>query len=596
MLKLRQNFRDRHLAKGAASAQTPRMLKPFGFKIMLLALVAGLPAITLAQTPSTSMRRASPAPADMIVVNGRVYTVDDSHPMVSAFAIRGGRITFAGSEREVRALAGPKTRVLNVGGATVIPGMVDAHAHLLGLGNSLANVNLAGSQSYDEVIARVVARAKNTKPGEWIFGRGWDQNRWPDKQFPDHEALTKAFPNNPVVLTRIDGHALLANAMAMRAAKVDAATPDPDGGRVLRLSDKSPSGVFVDNAQSLIGRATPSSTRDQTTKAILAAIAEANRWGLVGIHDAGESQRVIDIYESLAKQGKYNLRNYVLVSGDTADIMHYTAVGPRSNLYDGRIWVRSIKLYADGALGSRGAALLAPYTDDAGNTGLLVTPPADLEKVAELALKKGFQVGVHAIGDRGNRVVLDAYDAALKAVPTADHRFRIEHAQVISPSDIPRFAQLGVIPSMQASHQTSDMRWAETRLGADRIKGAYAWRSLLNTGVIIPDGSDFPVEEVNPLISFHSAISRQDATNWPQGGWYADQAMTRSEALKAMTIWPAYAGFQEKIMGSISPGKYADFVVLDRDIMSVPASEILQTRVTSTWLGGKAVYQMSPAH
>lgn len=563
------------------------------------ALLAAFVAITPAQTQSQAKTAAAPAttrraiagPADMIVVNGRVYTVDDSRPMVSAFAVKNGRVLFAGSETEVRALAGQRTRVVDVGGATVIPGMVDAHAHLAGLGVALANVNLAGSQTYEEVIARVVARAKDVKPGEWIVGRGWDQNRWPDKQFPTHEALSRAFPNNPVVLTRIDGHALLANAMAMRAAKITAATPDPSGGRVLRMNGNEPSGVFVDNAEGLITRAEPSSTREQRTKQILAAIAEANRWGLVGIHDAGEPRGTIDIYESLAKQGKYNLRNYVLISDDSADIVHYAAVGPRSDLYDGRLWVRAIKLYADGALGSRGAALLAPYADDPGNTGLLVSTPAHLERVAEYALRKGFQVGTHAIGDRGNRVVLDAYQQALKAVPTADHRFRIEHAQVISPSDIPRFATLGVIPSMQASHQTSDMRWAEVRVGPDRIKGAYAWRSLLNTGVIIPDGSDFPVEEVNPLISFHSAVARQDETNWPQGGWYADQAMTRAEALKAMTIWPAYAGFQEKIMGSITPGKYADFVVLDQDIMSVPASDILKTNVTSTWIGGKAVYE-----
>jgi predicted amidohydrolase YtcJ len=563
-------------------------------RALLAALVAIIPAQTQSQAktpPAPAVARRIAGPADMIVVNGRVYTVDDSRPMVSAFAVKGGRILFAGSEREVRALSNAKTRVVDVHGATVIPGMVDAHAHLAGLGTALANVNLAGSQTYEEVISRVVARAKDAKPGEWIFGRGWDQNRWPDKQFPTHEALTRAFPNNPVVLTRIDGHALLANAMAMRAAKITAATPDPSGGRVLRLKGNEPSGVFVDNAQGLINRAEPPSTREQTTKRILAAIAEANRWGLTGIHDPGEPRRVIDIFESLAKEGRYNLRNYVLISDDSADIAHYMSIGPRSDLYDGRIWVRAIKLYADGALGSRGAALLAPYSDDPGNTGLLVSAPAHLEKVAELALRNGFQVAVHAIGDRGNRIVLDAYDQALKAVPTADHRFRIEHAQVISPSDIPRFAKLGVIPSMQASHQTSDMRWAETRLGPDRIKGAYAWRSLLNTGVIIPDGSDFPVEEVNPLISFHSAVSRQDATNWPQGGWYPDQVMTRAEALKAMTIWPAYAGFQEKIMGSITPGKYADFVVLDQDIMTVPVSEILKTKVTSTWIGGKSVYE-----
>jgi predicted amidohydrolase YtcJ len=542
-------------------------------------------------TPQPASGPRLAGPADLIVVNARVHTVDDSRPLVSAFAVRNGRILFAGSDREARMLAGPRTQVLDAGQATIIPGMVDAHAHLLGLGNSLRNVQLAGSKSYEEVIARVAERAKSAKPGEWIVGRGWDQNLWPDKQFPTHEALSRAFPSNPVVLTRIDGHALLANAAAMRAANVSAATRDPEGGRVMRNADNSPAGVFVDNAEGLINRAVPPATTAQNRAAILAAIAEANKWGLIGIHDAGESRPIIDIYESLAREGNFNLRNYVMVSGDTADVRHYFARGPRSALYDGRIWVRSIKLYADGALGSRGAAMLAPYSDDKDNTGLLLTPPAEIQRIVIGALRRGFQIGVHAIGDRGNRIVLDAYDAALKTVPTPDHRFRIEHAQVIALNDIPRFAAMGVIPSMQASHQTSDMRWAETRVGPDRIKGAYAWRSLLSSGAIIPNGSDFPVEEVNPLISFHSAITRQDATNWPPGGWYPDQVMTREEALKAMTIWPAFAGFQEKVMGSITPGKYADFVVLDRDIMTVPATEILQTRVMSTYLGGKRVYQ-----
>jgi predicted amidohydrolase YtcJ len=539
-----------------------------------------------------SLRAQAPAAkADLIVINARVYTVDDSRPRASAFAVRNGRIVFVGSDREARYLAGASTRVMDAKGQTVIPGMVDAHAHLLGLGTSLRNVQLAGSKTYDEVIAKVVARAKNAKPGEWILGRGWDQNLWPDKKFPTQEALTRAVPDHPVVVTRIDGHAVLANAMAMKAAGVSAATRDPDGGRIERAADNSPAGVFVDNAMGLINRAIPGATQAQTRDAIIAAVAEANRWGLVGIHDAGASQRTIDIYESLAREGRYNLRNYVMVSGDSADVRHYFGIGPRSALYDGHLWVRSIKLYADGALGSRGAALLAPYSDDHANSGLLVTPPAEIQRIATAALRRGFQVGVHAIGDRGNRVVLDAYDAALKAVPVADHRFRVEHAQVISLQDIPRFAQLGVIPSMQASHQTSDMRWAEVRVGPERIKGAYAWRSLLNTGVVIPNGSDFPVEEVNPLISFHSAVSRQDATNWPPGGWYPEQAMTREEALRAMTIWPAYAGFQEKSMGSITPGKYADFVILDKDIMTIPVTEILSTNVVSTWIGGKPVYQ-----
>jgi predicted amidohydrolase YtcJ len=529
--------------------------------------------------------------ADLILVNARVYTVDENRPMVSAFAVKDGRILFAGSEVEVRALAGPATRVIDAAQATVIPGMVDAHAHLLNLGTSLRNVKLAGSKSYDEVIARVVERARTMKPGEWIEGRGWDQNLWPVKEFPTHEALSRAVPNNPVVLSRIDGHAILANAMAMRLAKVTAATRDPSGGRIIRTADNSPSGVFVDNAESLVTRSVPNLTTEQRRDAILTAIAEANKWGLVGLHDAGASRRTIDLYEALAREGRYNLRNYVLISDDSADVAHYMARGPQSALHGGRVWIRAIKLYSDGALGSRGAALLAPYADEPGNTGLLVSQPAHIQRVATAALRSGFQLGVHAIGDRGNRIVLDAYDAALKAVPTADHRFRIEHSQVISPEDIPRFAKLGVIPSMQASHQTSDMGWAEARVGADRIKGAYAWRSLLNTGLIIPNGSDFPVEEVNPLISFHSAVSRQDPSNAPPGGWYPDQVMTRDEALKSMTLWPAFAAFQEKEMGSIAPGKYADFVILDRDIMTVPAEQILQARVKSTWIGGRSVYE-----
>ena len=557
--------------------QIPSAIRSAGFALLAAA------GLLRAQAPA--------AKADLVLVNARVYTVDDSRPNASAFAVRNGRIVFVGSDREARFLAGPRTRVIDAHGRTVIPGMVDAHAHLLGLGTSLRNVQLAGSKSYDEVIARVVDRAKTAKPGEWIQGRGWDQNLWSDKKFPTHDALSRDVPNHPVVLTRIDGHAVLANAMAMKAAGVTAATHDPDGGRIERASGGAPAGVFVDNAMGLIRRAIPNETRAQTRDEILAAIAEANKWGLIGIHDAGASERTIDIYESLAREGRYNLRNYVMVAGDSADVKHYFGVGPRSALYDGHIWVRSIKLYADGALGSRGAALLAPYSDDHANSGLLVTPPAEIQRIATGALRRGFQVGVHAIGDRGNRIVLDAFDAAMRTVPVADHRFRVEHAQVISLQDIPRFAQMGVIPSMQASHQTSDMRWAETRVGPERIKGAYAWRSLLSSGVVIPNGSDFPVEEVNPLISFHSAVSRQDATNWPPGGWYPEQRMTRDEALRAMTIWPAYAGFQEKIMGSITPGKYADFVILDRDIMTVPVAEILQTNVMSTWIGGKLVYE-----
>ncbi|HEY6219168.1 MAG TPA: amidohydrolase, partial [Gemmatimonadaceae bacterium] len=391
----------------------------------------------------------------------------------------------------------------------------------------------------------------------------------------------------------VDGHAILANQAAMRAAGVSAATKDPAGGRLERTAAGEPTGVFIDNAKDLVNRVVPAPSRDDVRKATLAAIAESNRWGLVGLHDAGEPEQVIQVFEELAKSGQFNLRAYVMVEDDSAALVHYFARGPQSGLYDNRLWIRSVKLYADGALGSRGAALLDPYADDPKNSGLLLTPPEHLRDVAIRALRAGFQVNTHAIGDRGNRVVLDAYESALDAVPTADHRFRIEHAQVINYADIPRFAKLGVIPSMQAVHQTSDMYWAPTRLGYARTLGAYAWRALLNTGVIIPNGSDFPVEAVNPLLSFHSAVARQDAANWPPSGWFPEQRMTREEALESMTLWPAYAAFQEQVMGSLTVGKFADFVILDRDIMTVPDSEILSTNVLATYIAGRAVFERS---
>ena len=551
-------------------------------RFALAALLLAAPLV--AQTPAQR-------PADLIVTNARIYTVDDTRPVVAAMAVRDGKVLFTGSVREAMALRGPSSRVVDLGGSVVIPGMVDAHAHLLGLGQSLRNVNLVGAKSYDEVIARVVSFAKGQPAGTWILGRGWDQNQWGDTRFPTHEALSRALPNNPVWLTRVDGHAGLANAAAMRAAGVTAASVDPSGGRIERTTTREPTGLFIDNAKSLVERSIPAPTREDTRQAIAAAITESQRWGLVGLHDAGESRATIDLMEEMAKAGQIPFRLYVMVSDDSAAITHYLARGPQSGLYDNHLWIRAFKLYADGALGSRGAALLEPYSDDPNNRGLLLSAPAHIQDVASRALRGGFQVNTHAIGDRGNRVVLDAYEAALKANPTADHRFRVEHAQILNHDDIPRFAELGVIPSMQAVHQTSDMYWAGSRLGLGRLLGAYAWRSLLNTGVVVPNGSDFPVEAVNPLLSFHSAVSRQDAENWPAAGWMPEQRMTRDEALKSMTIWPAYAAFQETTMGSLTPGKLADFVVLDRDIMTVPERDILGTNVLATYIGGQAVYK-----
>jgi predicted amidohydrolase YtcJ len=535
--------------------------------------------------------QAQPQPADLIVTGARIYTVDDGRPIADAIAIRQGRVQFVGSERGALTHRGASTRVLDLGGRTVIPGMIDAHAHLAGLGTALRNVDLVGTRSYEEVIARVVARARELPAGSWVQGRGWDQNQWDDTRFPTHEELSRAVPDHPVYLTRVDGHAALVNAAALRAAGVTSSTTDPDGGRIERGADGSPAGVLVDAAMGLVSSRIPAPTRAEQLTAIRAAVAEANRWGLTGIHDAGVDAGTIDLYEELARAGDFDLRNYVMIRSDDATLERYFRRGPQNGLYDGRIWIRSIKISADGALGSRGAALLEPYADESHHSGLVLTAPERVREVAARALRAGFQLNTHAIGDRANRFVLDAYEAALTETPRADHRFRVEHAQILHPQDIPRFAALDVIPSMQASHQSSDMYWAERRLGSTRLLGAYAWRSLLDRGIPVPNGSDFPVEAVNPLISFHSSVSRQDAEGYPAGGWFPAQRKTRDEALRSMTIWPAYASFQEDVTGSLSVGKYADFVVLDRDIMRVAPGDILGTRVLATYLGGRPVYE-----
>ena len=542
---------------------------------------------------------AQQPPAELVVTDATIYTADPGRPKAHAMAIRDGRIAFVGSERGAQALSGPRTLRLSLDGKTVIPGMIDAHGHLVGLGLSLQTIDLVGTRSYQEIVDLVRERANSVPRGEWIRGRGWDQNDWADTRFPTHDALSQAVPDHPVYLTRIDGHAALVNARAMDLAQVTSNTPDPPGGRFIRDETGHPTGVLVDRAQRVVSRVVPSASPRELHEATLAAITELNSWGLTGIHDAGVSPSIIEgvspglvgIYEELAREGRYNIRNYVMVRAGDEGLERYFRRGPQIGLYDGRLWIRAIKITADGALGSRGAALLEPYADDPGNTGLITTPYERIRDVAVRALRNGFQLNVHAIGDRGNRVVLDAFESALSEVPTPDHRFRVEHAQVIHWQDIPRFAELDVIPSMQGSHQTSDMYWAIDRLGWTRAQGAYAWRSLLNTGVIIPNGSDFPVESPNPLISFHAFVTRQDADNWPAGGWFPGQRTSREEALLSMTLWPAYAAFMENETGSLSAGKYADFVVLSQDVMTVAPERILDTQVLLTVLGGKIVYR-----
>lgn len=527
---------------------------------------------------------------DLIVLNAAIYTLDSALPRAQALAIKDGRFILVGSNAEVDAIAGLQTERLEAAGRVIIPGMIDAHAHLPNLGRLLRTVNLKGTTSYEEVIVLVKRRAEQLKTGTWIVGRGWDQNDWDSREFPTHQALSAAVPRNPVYLERVDGHAALANAMALNLAGVDWRTEDPDGGKIIRDADGKPAGTLIDEARLLVASVVPPVSRRELVAQIQAGMREANRWGLTGIHDAGVGADTVELYEELAAQGQLTLRYYAMVEAGSPGLLELLGHGPRIAMGDNMVWTRAIKVSADGAMGSRGAALLRDYHDDPGNRGLMLADYDSVLTVARLALENGFQLNVHAIGDRANRSVLDAYQEALSEYPGRDHRFRIEHAQLLAPDDIPRFAQLGVIPAMQGSHQTSDMYWIADRLGGPRLEGAYAWRSLRETGVIIPNGSDFPVEDVNPLISFHAFVTRQDADGWPEGGWFPEQRLDREEALKSITIWPAYAAFMENDVGSITVGKLADFVILDRDIMTVPPDEILGARVLRTVVGGRSVY------
>ena len=533
--------------------------------------------------------------ADLILTGGRVYTADAARPSAQAVAVRGDRIVFVGSDQEALVLRGPRTRVVELAGRTLIPGMIDSHGHLSGLGNALRTVDLVGTRSLDAIVERVAGRAAQLPAGTWVTGRGWDQNDWADTRFPVHARLSAAVPNHPVLLTRIDGHAVFVNERALQLARIGRDTPDPEGGRILRDASGEATGVLIDNAMSLVYRALPNATRAENREGVRLAVRELNRLGLTGVHDAGVACDEIELYEEMARARELTVRNYVMVAGEaSACLDRMLKAGPRDNV-DGShlLGIRAIKLSADGALGSRGARLLEPYSDEPAQLGRETTAPQVIRDIAVRALQRGFQLNVHAIGDGANRLTLDAFEAALRQVPKADHRFRIEHAQILHAHDIPRFAELGVIPSMQAVHQSSDMYWAENRLGWTRLLGAYAWRSLLNTGVIIAGGSDFPVESPNPLFSFQAAVTRQDARGWPEGGWLPQQRMTREEALRHLTIWPAYASFREQLLGSITVGKLADLVVLSQDIMTIPAQDIDDTRVDLTVVGGKIVFEHS---
>ncbi|MAW59539.1 MAG: amidohydrolase [Planctomycetes bacterium] len=538
----------------------------------------------------------------LLISGGTIVTLNDARPEVEALLVREGRISAMGTLEQVLAEPGAlEAERFDLKGEVLYPGFVDGHAHLVGIGMNLLQVDLMGTSSYQAVVQRVerFVEQNPVAEGGWVMGRGWDQNDWPEQRFPTHNLLSLAFPDVPVVLSRVDGHAILANRKAMDLAGINRSTADPEGGAILRDRQGRATGVFIDNAESLILRHVPAADDFQVEQAIRLAAEALQKAGLTAIHDAGIDQRTVDLCMQLAARGELGIRVYGMVPGsNTAQLDAWLARGPQIDPTD-QVTVRAIKLYADGALGSRGAALLEDYSDDPGNRGLLVTPAERIREVADRAIEAGFQVCTHAIGDRANRQVLDAYEAAFEAARASggnpgDHRFRVEHAQVLSPQDIPRFRQLGVIPSMQTQHQTSDAPWAEDRLGAQRVRGAYAWRSLLDTGVVICGGSDAPVEVLDPIASFRAAVTRTDAEGWPDGGWFAEEAMTRREALLHLSAWPAYAAFQEDRLGVLRPGTRADFTVLDADLRALPEPELDQARVTATIFNGEVVFRARP--
>ena len=513
-----------------------------------------------------ALAHAAEAPADLVLRGGDVLTQDPAHPHARAVAVRGGFIV---ALDQVDKLVGPKTRVIELHGRAVVPSLTDAHAHLSGLGFAAAMVDLRGCRSAD-ACARAAAAAKPMR-GDWILGRGWDQNRFPDGKFPTHAALD-AIPH-PVSLDRVDGHATWVNLAALRAAHVDRNTKDPAGGKIVRDPHGEPTGVLVDNAMALVDRAIPAPTATEIEAAIVRGQTLALAEGLTEIHDMGIGADTIAAYRRLAADGRLELRVYAF--GAQADADRLTAHPPAHAQPGAMFTLRGIKLYADGALGSRGAALLAPYSDDPQNRGLEITPEPELARIARAAVHSGWQVAVHAIGDRGNRNVLAAYAAAGVTAPL---RFRIEHAQVVALADLPRFAQLGVIASMQPTHATSDSPWAEQRVGTERIKGAYAWRRMLEAGVRLAFGSDFPVEEPSVVAGFCAAVER--------GGWTVDQRLTLDETLRAFTETAAYAAFEERWRGRAAPGMAADLTVFDR-----PAADLVHARADATIVAGRVVYE-----
>ena len=531
----------------------------------------------------------------LLLVNGNIHTGNDRQPRAEAVIATDGRIVFVGSSSEARERAPRDAQLVDLKGVTVVPGFTDAHAHLAGIGQRELAFDLEGTTSVADLLARLKQRAASTRAGEWISGRGWIESRWTPPAFPSRADLDAVVADRPVVLERADGHAVVANSLALKLAGIDRTTANPSGGEILKDRQGEPTGMLIDRATDLVARLIPPLSETEQLRQLEVGADRSVRVGWTQLQIAGNTLAEVEQLCALYAQGRIKLRLYDAVGGPGADADQLIEKGPSGIQCSDRLVVRSIKLYIDGALGSRGAALLAPYSDSPASSGLLVNSEEELYRLLIGALRKGIQVETHAIGDRGNRLMLDLYERAFAAVPVphravAEPRWRIEHAQVLHPDDIPRFAKLGVIASMQPSHAISDLYFAPSRLGPERVAGAYAWRSVLDAGAIIAAGSDAPVERGEPMIEFYAAVERRSLDGFADTNWHREQRVTRAEALKMLTLSPAYAAFQEKERGSIEVGKLADLTVLSADIMQIPAPEILKTSVVMTIIGGEIAY------
>lgn len=548
-------------------------------------------------------------PASLVLVNGKIVTVDDSLPEAQAVAIQGDTVVAVGSNHAIRPYCGPRTRMIDLQGDLAVPGFIEGHGHFLDLGLSKIELDLTKTRNWGAIVRRVEEAAKKAKPGEWIVGRGWHQEKWdtipePNVEgYPTHDLLSKAAPGNPVLLRHANGHVVLVNVRAMEHVGITKSTPDPPGGRILRFPAGSPTGIFLETAGDVFRKASDEDKAKRGSRTIeedrRAAIALATREclskGITSFQDAGATFDLLELYKKLAGEGKLGVRLWVMIDEDNGRLEEclpgYRIIG----LEGGMLTVRAIKRLMDGALGSHSAWLLEPYSDLPGCTGLNTISIESLRETARLALENGFQLCTHAIGDRANREVLDVYEHVFKEHPESDDlRWRIEHAQHVAPSDVPRFGKLGVIAAMQSVHCTSDGSWVMERIGEKRTReGAYVWQKLIRSGAIVANGTDAPVEDVDPIANFYAAVTRR----LPDGTlFYPDERMTREQALRSSTMNCAYAAFEEGTKGSITPGKLADIVVLSKDIMTVPEEEILDTKVVCTILGGRVVYQSGASY